>query len=93
MSIEEKTYSNSMCAYVNAFDYINLFRFIGKSTFINALLGQKLLKDGILPTTNKIHILRNRDKLNNDEMAGHYTQCLSIVLLTNYIIYHFELII
>lgn len=30
----------------------------GKSTFINALLGEKYLKDGVLPTTSKIGILR-----------------------------------
>eukprot|EP01041_Mallomonas_annulata_P004479 gene4479-8914_t len=31
----------------------------GKSTFVNSLLGGKFLKDGILPTTDKICILRN----------------------------------
>lgn len=31
----------------------------GKSTFINSLLGAKYLKDGVLPTTAKICILRN----------------------------------
>src|SRR5512136_2135342 len=30
----------------------------GKSAFINALLGQKLLKEGVTPTTTQIHILR-----------------------------------
>lgn len=30
----------------------------GKSTFINALLGQKYLKDGVVPTTNEITFLR-----------------------------------
>src|SRR3990172_8394129 len=30
----------------------------GKSAFINALLGQKLLKEGVTPTTTQINILR-----------------------------------
>ena len=30
----------------------------GKSAIINALLGQKLLKEGVTPTTTQIHILR-----------------------------------
>ncbi|XP_076923259.1 putative transmembrane GTPase FZO-like, chloroplastic [Bidens hawaiensis] len=30
----------------------------GKSTFINALLGRKYLKDGVIPTTNEITFLR-----------------------------------
>lgn len=30
----------------------------GKSTFINALLGRKYLKDGVVPTTNEITFLR-----------------------------------
>lgn len=29
----------------------------GKSTVINALLGEKFLADGILPTTNEISVL------------------------------------
>lgn len=32
----------------------------GKSTFINALLGRKVLKDGVLPTTEKICVLRHQ---------------------------------
>lgn len=31
----------------------------GKSAFINALLGQKLLKEGVTPTTTQINILRH----------------------------------
>ncbi len=34
----------------------------GKSAFINALLGQKLLKEGVTPTTSQINILRFGDK-------------------------------
>lgn len=30
----------------------------GKSAFINALIGQKLLEEGVTPTTSKIHILQ-----------------------------------
>lgn len=30
----------------------------GKSAFINALVGQKLLEEGVTPTTSKIHILQ-----------------------------------
>jgi predicted GTPase len=33
---------------------------VGKSTFINALLRNKILKEGVLPTTAKICILRHR---------------------------------
>ncbi len=34
----------------------------GKSAFINALLGQKLLKEGVTPTTAQINILRFGDR-------------------------------
>jgi small GTP-binding protein len=34
----------------------------GKSAFINALLGQKLLKEGVTPTTTQINILRFGDE-------------------------------
>jgi len=34
----------------------------GKSAFINALLGQKLLKEGVTPTTSQINILRFGEK-------------------------------
>jgi ribosome biogenesis GTPase A len=30
----------------------------GKSAFINALLGQKILKEGVTPTTTQINVLR-----------------------------------
>nr|GEV07714.1 probable transmembrane GTPase FZO-like, chloroplastic [Tanacetum cinerariifolium] len=38
----------------------------GKSTFINALLGRKYLKDGVVPTTNEITFLRYSE-LDSDE--------------------------
>jgi len=31
----------------------------GKSSFINALVGQKVCKEGAIPTTDKVHILRH----------------------------------
>ncbi len=34
----------------------------GKSAFINALLGQKLLKEGVTPTTTQINVLRYSDQ-------------------------------
>jgi small GTP-binding protein len=34
----------------------------GKSAFINALLGQKLLKEGVTPTTTQINVLRFGEK-------------------------------
>ncbi|HQK05447.1 MAG TPA: dynamin family protein, partial [Anaerolineaceae bacterium] len=34
----------------------------GKSAFINALLGQKLLREGVTPTTSQINILRYGEK-------------------------------
>lgn len=33
----------------------------GKSSVINALLGQRYLKDGVIPTTNEITFLRYDD--------------------------------
>lgn len=35
----------------------------GKSAFINALLGQALLKEGVTPTTTQVHILRYGDEI------------------------------
>ncbi|HAF62386.1 MAG TPA: dynamin, partial [Anaerolineaceae bacterium] len=37
----------------------------GKSAFINALLGQQLLKEGVTPTTSQINILRYGEKREN----------------------------
>jgi Dynamin family len=33
----------------------------GKSTVINALLGERFLEEGILPTTNEISVLKHGD--------------------------------
>lgn len=32
----------------------------GKSTFINSLIGKKLLKDGVLPTTDSVYVVRSK---------------------------------
>ena len=32
----------------------------GKSAFINAMLGQKFLDEGVTPTTSQIHVLTDR---------------------------------
>ncbi len=37
----------------------------GKSAFINALVGQKVLKEGVTPTTAQINILRHGEVANN----------------------------
>ena len=34
----------------------------GKSAFINALLGEKLLQEGVTPTTTKVTMLRHGEK-------------------------------
>lgn len=39
----------------------------GKSTFINALLGRKYLKDGVVPTTNEITFLRYSEIDSNEQ--------------------------
>ncbi|KAK2976286.1 hypothetical protein RJ640_019769 [Escallonia rubra] len=39
----------------------------GKSTFINALLGKKYLKDGVVPTTNEITFLRFSEVNSNEQ--------------------------
>ena len=42
----------------------------GKSSFINALLGKKYLLDGVLPTTDKICVLRSSINPNNSKSAS-----------------------
>ena len=34
----------------------------GKSAFVNALVGERLLDEGVTPTTSRIHLLRHGDK-------------------------------
>ena len=43
----------------------------GKSTFINSLLGDKYLKSGVLPTTDRICLLRS-DMEGSSEMKGDF---------------------
>ncbi|MEZ4673712.1 MAG: dynamin family protein [Caldilineaceae bacterium] len=38
----------------------------GKSAFLNALLGEKLLTEGVTPTTSHIHILRYGEQLHQE---------------------------
>ncbi len=55
----------------------------GKSAFINALLGQKLLKEGVIPTTTQINILRFGDKSEQNLIEeNHQVVSLPIELLS-----------
>ncbi len=42
----------------------------GKSAFINALVGQPVLQEGVTPTTAKIHVLKYGDTLNRQSSDG-----------------------
>jgi small GTP-binding protein len=44
----------------------------GKTAFLNALLGSKLLQEGVTPTTSNIHVLRYGESLNQDASHGDY---------------------
>ena len=55
----------------------------GKSAFINALLGQKLLKEGVTPTTAQINILRFGDRTDQSLVEqNHQVVFLPIDLLS-----------
>ncbi len=55
----------------------------GKSAFINALLGEKLLKEGVTPTTSQINILRFGDKSDQNLVEeNHQVIFLPIDLLS-----------
>lgn len=41
----------------------------GKSAFLNALLGEKLLTEGVTPTTSHIHILRHGEEFQQETTA------------------------
>lgn len=43
----------------------------GKSSFINALCGERILKSGPTPTTNKITLLMGGDKQSSEEIDDH----------------------
>lgn len=54
----------------------------GKSAFINALLGEKLLKEGVTPTTSQITILRHGDTtLSSLVEEGHTLMLFPVDLL------------
>ena len=56
---EQKTLEDSIQQLDELFLLVVVGEFnSGKSAFINALLGQKLLKEGVTPTTTQINILR-----------------------------------
>ena len=40
----------------------------GKTAFLNAMLGQRLLKEGVTPTTDQIHLLRFGDELQQKQL-------------------------
>lgn len=55
----------------------------GKSAFINALLGQKLLKEGVTPTTSQITILRYGEKTESQPVEeGHMVMLFPVDLLS-----------
>ncbi|XP_076942044.1 putative transmembrane GTPase FZO-like, chloroplastic [Bidens hawaiensis] len=64
----------------------------GKSTFINALLGRKYLKDGVIPTTNEITFLRYSELESNEQQRcerhpdGQYICYISAPILEHMII-------
>jgi small GTP-binding protein len=49
----------------------------GKSAFINALLGERLLAEGVTPTTSKIHLIRYGEREANDLSYDTVTERLS----------------
>jgi small GTP-binding protein len=56
---DQKTLSDSIRSLDEFFLLVIVGEFnAGKSAFINALLGQKLLKEGVTPTTTQINVLR-----------------------------------
>lgn len=44
----------------------------GKSAFINALLGEKILEEGVTPTTSDIHIIRHGETLGKEPFGEDY---------------------
>jgi small GTP-binding protein len=42
----------------------------GKSMFLNALLGQELLEEGVTPTTSRIHVIRHGEHVSRRAGAG-----------------------
>lgn len=52
----------------------------GKSAFINALVGEKVLQEGVTPTTTQINILRHRD---SQEHSTDYDQLQMITSMVD----------
>ncbi|MCB0157180.1 MAG: dynamin family protein, partial [Caldilineaceae bacterium] len=44
----------------------------GKTAFINALLGERLLKEGVTPTTSNINVIRYGDTLHQEQRENDY---------------------
>ena len=44
----------------------------GKTAFLNALLGQKVLPEGVTPTTSQIHVVRHTDGLTIEPPSDDY---------------------
>lgn len=44
----------------------------GKTAFLNAMLGERLLAEGVLPTTSQIQLLRHGDR-RMEELSGEDT--------------------
>lgn len=45
----------------------------GKTAFLNAMLGDRLLTEGVTPTTAQIHLLRHGEELKHEPTADEYT--------------------
>ena len=45
----------------------------GKTAFLNAMLGERLLTEGVTPTTAQIHLLRHGPELKHEPTADEYT--------------------
>ena len=43
----------------------------GKTAFLNAMLGEALLEEGVTPTTSTIHLLRHGETLHQEPIEGH----------------------
>ncbi|MEW5985301.1 MAG: dynamin family protein [Chloroflexota bacterium] len=56
----------------------------GKSAFINALIGQRLLQEGVTPTTSQIHVLKHGEAVEQKPAGrGVWTQTAPVPLLQN----------
>lgn len=53
----------------------------GKSAFINALVGQPLLREGVTPTTSRIHLLKHGEAGGGDTVDGIETTTAPVELL------------